>query len=134
MITIRQLYRTRRRFAGHHDVGQKIAMGEHNGFTAQRVRSVSANNSQRKARHRTMKRYQRGDAGAVMLAMMVVMLVGWMWHGGGWHEGNRNGHMSGWQYVDRQENSALELLDQAYVRGEITRAEYLQRRADLLER
>lgn len=80
-----------------------------------------------------MRRYQRGDAGAVMLAMMAVMLVGWLWYGG-WRDGDRGGHMSGWQRVERQEKSALDLLDEAYARGEITRDDYLQRREDLLQR
>ncbi|BAU49821.1 hypothetical protein SVA_3273 [Sulfurifustis variabilis] len=80
-----------------------------------------------------MKRYQRGDAGAVMLAAMLVLAIGWWWHGGG-HGFDRGGHMSGWQRVERQEKSALELLDEAYARGEISREEYLQRHADLLQR
>lgn len=69
-----------------------------------------------------------------MLVMMTVMLFGWMGHGGGWHEGGRDGHMSGWQRDARHEKSALELLDQAYVGGEITREDYLQRRVDLPRR
>lgn len=78
-----------------------------------------------------MERYQRGGAGIIILAVIVVMLGGCMWHDG-WHDGNPGGHMSGWQRVDRQEKSALELLDEAYARGEINREEYLQRRTDLL--
>jgi uncharacterized membrane protein len=64
---------------------------------------------------------------------MIVMLAGWMWHGG-WHDGTRGGHMSGRQCVDRQEKSAAELLDEAYARGEISREQYLPQRADLLKR
>ncbi len=37
-----------------------------------------------------MKRYQRGDAGAVMLAAMLVLAIGWWWHGGG-HGFDRGG-------------------------------------------
>jgi putative membrane protein len=78
-----------------------------------------------------MRRFQRGDAGAAMVVLMVVMMVGLFWYGG-WH--GDGGHMSGGQPVERQQKSALELLDEAYARGEITRDEYLQRRADLLKR
>jgi len=76
-----------------------------------------------------MKRYQRGDAGAAMLVMMLVVMVGWLWHSGG-----GGGHMSGQQQAVPVEKTPLELLDAAYARGEISREEYLQRREDLLKR
>lgn len=78
-----------------------------------------------------MKRYQRGDAGAAMLVMMVVVMVGWLWHsasdGGG-------GHMSGRQQAVQTEKTPLDVLDEAYARGEVSREEYWQRREDLLRR
>jgi uncharacterized membrane protein len=80
-----------------------------------------------------MKRGQRGDAGAAMLVMLVVFMGLWFWHGGMWHGGER-GHMSGPAASGAREKSAMELLDEACVRGEITREEYLRRRADLLKR
>lgn len=67
-----------------------------------------------------------------MLVMMVVLMVGWFWYGGpGRHGGD---HMGGQQQAIPAEKTPLELLDAAYARGEITREEYLQRRADLLKR
>lgn len=79
-----------------------------------------------------MKFKQRGDAGAVMLVMLVVIMGIWFWHGGMWHGGER-GHMSGPADSAVREKSAIELLDEAYVRGEITREEYLRKRDDLLK-
>lgn len=84
-----------------------------------------------------MKRYQKGDAGAAMLVMMLVMLaVGWWWSGhmGMGHGGDRAGHASEAPSAERTEKTALELLDEAYARGEIARDEYLRKREDLLKR
>lgn len=80
-----------------------------------------------------MKRKQRGDAGATMLVMMVVLMGVWFWHSGMGRGGER-GHMSGPASTVTQEKTALDLLDEAYARGEITRAEYLRRRDDLVKR
>lgn len=71
------------------------------------------------------RRYQRGDAGAVMLVMMVVMMVGALF----WHD--RGGHMQAAPSAERSEKTAQELLDEAYARGQITREEYLRKREDL---
>lgn len=73
--------------------------------------------------------YQKGDAGAVMLVVMLVVAVGALfWHGG-------DGHMGGGQGIQqRHDKTALELLDQSYARGEITREEYLRKRDDLRQR
>ena len=78
-----------------------------------------------------MKRKQRGDAGVAMLVMMVVLMGAWFWHSGIGHGGGR-GHMSGPAGTVTQEKTALDLLDEAYARGEITREEYLRKRADLV--
>ncbi len=76
-----------------------------------------------------MKRKQRGDAGAAMLVMMVVLMGVWIWHGG-----DRSSHMSGPASSTTPEKTALDLLDEAYARGKIAREEYLRRRDDLLKR
>lgn len=80
-----------------------------------------------------MKRKQRGDAGAAMLVLMVVLMGVWFWHSGMWHGGER-GHMSSPASSMSQEKTALDLLDEAYARGDIAREEYLRRRDDLLKR
>lgn len=64
-----------------------------------------------------------------MLVMMVVLMVGWLWHSGG---DGRGGHMRGQQQATPAEKTPLELLDETYARGQLSREEYLQRRADLL--
>jgi hypothetical protein len=40
------------------------------------------------------KHNQRGDAGVAMLIVMVVMMIGFLWHGGMGHGGDRGSHMS----------------------------------------
>lgn len=79
------------------------------------------------------RHYQKGDAGVAMVVMMVVLMVGVFWYGGMGH-GDRGGHMSDAPSAERTEKTALELLDEAYARGEITREEYLGKREDLLRR
>lgn len=79
-----------------------------------------------------MKREQRGDAGLTMLVIMVVFMGVWFWHGGG-HGGGR-GHMPVPVTTVSQEKTALDLLDEAYARGDIAREEYLRKRDDLLKR
>ena len=69
-----------------------------------------------------MRRYQKGDAGAAMLAVMLVVMVGF-WLGGMWQGGDRAGHMSGTYGADKAGKTALELLDEAYARGETGREE-----------
>lgn len=80
------------------------------------------------------KRYQRGDAGAAMLVVMLVMGVGFLWYGGMHRDGAHDGARRGDVAEPAVPKTALDLLDEAYARGEITREEYLQRRADLLRR
>ncbi|MBI5752140.1 MAG: SHOCT domain-containing protein [Hydrogenophilales bacterium] len=77
------------------------------------------------------KHYQKGDAGAAMLIVMVVLMIGFFWHGGMGHGGDRGGHMSA---AGAAAKSPLDLLDETYARGEIGREEYLRRREDLLKR
>jgi uncharacterized membrane protein len=80
-----------------------------------------------------MKLDQRGDAGVTMLVVMVVLMSVWFWHGGGGHGGGR-GHMSEAPSTVTHKETALDLLDAAYARGDIAREDYLQRRDDLLKR
>ena len=77
-----------------------------------------------------MKGYQGGDAGAAMLVVMLVAVVGWLWH----RAPDGGGHMGGQRQAAPAEKTPLQLLDEIYARGEISRDEYLQRRADLLRR
>ena len=69
---------------------------------------------------------QKGDAGAAMLIVMVVLMIGFFWHGG-----DRAGHMS---TASEAVKSPLDMLDEAYARGEIAREEYLRKREDLMRR
>lgn len=81
-----------------------------------------------------MKRYQRGDAGATMLAVMVIVMIGFFWHQGRGHGSGWGGHMSGAPPAAEAASSPLDLLDEAYARGEMSRDEYLQKREDLRKR
>ena len=77
------------------------------------------------------KHCQKGDAGAAMLIVMVVLMIGFFWHGGMGHGGDRAGHMS---TAGEAVKSPLDTLDEAYARGEIGREEYLRKREDLMKR
>ncbi|MEK9134532.1 MAG: SHOCT domain-containing protein [Pseudomonadota bacterium] len=77
------------------------------------------------------KHYQRGDAGVAMVVVMVVMMIGFLWHGGMGHGGDRAGHLS---TASETAKSPLDTLDAAYARGEIGREEYLRKREDLMRR
>ncbi len=75
-----------------------------------------------------MKRWRHGNRLATWAVLVVA--VGFIpgcgpWHGGGF------GHMSGGDRTEQREKTALELLDEAYARGEIGREEYLRKREDL---
>ncbi|MCO6412267.1 MAG: SHOCT domain-containing protein [Thiogranum sp.] len=63
-----------------------------------------------------------------MLVLMLVMVLGFAW----WGSMNGSGHMSSSPPAQERVRTALELLDEAYARGEITREEYLQKREDLM--
>ena len=77
------------------------------------------------------KYYQTGEVVTVMLlVMVVVMSVGWMWKGMG-HGGDPAVHAPAAADTARTEKTALELLNEVYARGEITRDEYLRKREDL---
>jgi len=80
------------------------------------------------------KHYQRGDAGVAMVIVMVVMMIGFLWHGGAGHGGDRGSHMSSGAPTGTATKSPLDLLDETYARGEVSREEYLRRREDLLKR
>ncbi|MDO8703683.1 MAG: SHOCT domain-containing protein [Sulfuricaulis sp.] len=77
------------------------------------------------------KHYQRGDAGVAMVVVMVAMMIGFLWHGGMGHGGDRAGHLS---TASEAVKSPLDTLDEAYARGEIGREEYLRKREDLMRR
>ena len=89
---------------------------------------------------KTTRHYQKGDAGAGMLVLMVVLMVGWLWHGGdhGGHMSGGSSHLSGSTNTmpssARTDKNALEFLDESYARGEITRDEYMSKREDLTKR
>ena len=80
------------------------------------------------------KHYQRGDAGVAMVIVMVAMMIGLLWYGGGGHGGDRGGHMSSGTPMGTAAKSPLDLLDETYARGEVSREEYLRRREDLMRR
>lgn len=80
------------------------------------------------------KHYQRGDAGVAMVIVMVVMMIGFFWHGGAGHGGDRGSHMSSGASIGTAAKSPLDMLDEAYARGEIGREEWQHKRADLLKR
>ncbi|MCK9530637.1 MAG: SHOCT domain-containing protein [Gammaproteobacteria bacterium] len=71
------------------------------------------------------RRYQKGEVVAAMVVIMVVMMLAF------WQGGMRGGHMSAPAPTERTEKTALDLLEEAYARGEISREEYLQKREDL---
>ena len=84
------------------------------------------------------KRNQRGDAGVTMLVLMAVFAVGWwifghggMGHGNMGRDGDRRG---GPPHASVTGKTALDLVDEAYARGEISREEWQRKRADLLKR
>ena len=77
-----------------------------------------------------MRRYQKGEIVTVMLVMVVIMSIGWMWKGIG-HGGDTAVHAPVTVDTARTEKTALELLNEAYARGEISRDEYFRKREDL---
>ena len=77
-----------------------------------------------------MRRYQKGEVVTVMLVMVVIMSIGWMWKGMG-HGGDTAVHAPAAADTARTEKTALEILDEAYARGGITRDEYFRKREDL---
>jgi putative membrane protein len=78
-----------------------------------------------------LRRFQKGDVGIAMVVMMVVVVVIGFFSPWGMHGGRRDGHMSAAPSAAEANRSALELLDEKYVRGEISREEYLRKREDL---
>ena len=80
------------------------------------------------------KSYQRGDAGATMLVVMVVVLVVALWSGGMGHgRGGHGNHMASVSSDGATEKKTLDALNAAYARGEISRDEYLLKREELLK-
>ncbi len=80
-----------------------------------------------------MRRFQKGEVVTAMLVIVVILSVGWLWNG---HMGMGHGsdpavHAPAAADTARAGKTALELLDERYARGEISRAEYLNKREDL---
>ena len=75
---------------------------------------------------------------ATMLVMMAVFAVGWWIFGrGGMGHGNMGRDGDRADRVPRASvtgKTALDLVDEAYARGEISREEWQRKRADLLDR
>jgi uncharacterized membrane protein len=68
----------------------------------------------------------------LLILILIFLFIGRPWHRGHWH-----GEWSDWHTGPRpgsggRMDSALGILDERYARGEIDRADYLQRRRDLL--
>jgi uncharacterized membrane protein len=61
-------------------------------------------------------------------------MIGFFWHGGAGHGGDRGSHMSSGAPTGTAVKSPLDTLDEAYARGEIGREEWQRKRADLLKR
>lgn len=73
------------------------------------------------------KHSQKGEAALVMVVLMVAVMAGGMW----FSNKGYGGHHQMWHGAAAQSESALEILDKAYARGEIGREEYLRKREDL---
>lgn len=58
----------------------------------------------------------------ILVVVVVAYVLGWL--------PNRNEQTS-WQRQERSRSSALEILEERYARGEISREEYLEMRDDL---
>jgi len=80
-----------------------------------------------------LRRFQKGDVGTAMVIVMVVVMAIGFFSPWGMHGGGRDGHMSATPPVAEANRSALDLLDEQYVRGEISREEYLRKREDLMK-
>lgn len=80
-----------------------------------------------------LRHFQRGDVGAAMAVMMVAVIVIGLFAGWGMHGSGRDSHGSATTPAAEPNKPALDLLDEKYVRGEISREEYLRKREDLKE-
>ena len=80
-----------------------------------------------------LRRFQKGDVGTAMVVMMVVVMVIGFFLPWGMHGGGRDAHMPATPPAAEANGSALDLLDEKYVRGEILREEYLRKREDLMK-
>ena len=58
-----------------------------------------------------------------MLVVMVAMMIGFFWHGGAKHGGDRSNHMSSGAYRDTAAESPLDPLSETYARSEISHEE-----------
>lgn len=81
-----------------------------------------------------MKQWRHGDKRTGLAAPIVFAVAGLIPGCIPWHGGDSGGHMSGGYRAEQPGKTALELLDEAYARGEIGREEYLRKREDLMRR
>jgi putative membrane protein len=78
-----------------------------------------------------LQRFQKGDVGTAMVVVMVVVVVIGFFSPWGMHGGGRDSRMFATPPATEADRSALDLLDEKYARGEISREEYLRKREDL---
>lgn len=78
------------------------------------------------------KKYQKGDAGATMLVVMVVMMLGFFGYQGMHSDAGHSSSVP--SSASQQEKTPLDLLDEMYARGDISREDYFRKREDLLKR
>ena len=78
-----------------------------------------------------LRRFQKGDVGIAMVVVMAVVMVIALFSPWGMHGGGRDSHMSATPPAAEANRSVLDLLDEKYARGEISREEYLRKREDM---
>jgi uncharacterized membrane protein len=110
------------------NVGRTVAVRV---LLGDRVRADCLSELQTWKGSKMLLRFQKGDVGTVMVVMMVVVVVIGIFSPWGMHGGGRDSHMSAAPPAAEANRSVLDLLDEKYVRGEISREEYLRKREDL---
>jgi putative membrane protein len=80
-----------------------------------------------------LRRFQKGDVGIAMVVVVAVVMVIAFFSPWGMHGGRRDSHLSATPPAAEANRSALDLLDEKYAQGEISREEYLRKREDLTQ-